>query len=80
VQVGDIHTGKWQRRLQFARNHVYSWFMNNMWFTNFPAYQEGEVTFTWSLTVNPGPFAPVAAAAFAQAARTGVAVSFGGMP
>ncbi|OGV71768.1 MAG: hypothetical protein A3K19_06820 [Lentisphaerae bacterium RIFOXYB12_FULL_65_16] len=80
VQVGDIHTGKWQRRLQFERNHVFSWVMNNMWFTNFPAYQEGEVTLTWSLTASAGAFSPAAAAAFAQAARTGVAVSFGGMP
>ena len=43
IQVGDIHTGKWAKRLQVESGHIYSWLMNNMWYTNFPAYQEGVV-------------------------------------
>jgi len=74
VQVGDIHTGKWQERLEPHTGHIYSWLMNNMWFTNFPAWQEGEVRLAWSLTVQDGRFDESAAAAFARTARVGVSV------
>ncbi|MBN1557782.1 MAG: hypothetical protein JW951_06510 [Lentisphaerae bacterium] len=60
VQIGDIHTGKWQKRLRIEHGHIYSWIMNNMWWTNFPAYQEGALTLTWSVFYQPGPFQPTA--------------------
>jgi len=72
VQIDDINTGKWAERLDVQRGHVYSWVMNNMWFTNFPACQEGEVSLGWSLTSHPGGFDRARAEAFAAAARVGV--------
>ncbi|MBI4026757.1 MAG: hypothetical protein HY360_17370 [Verrucomicrobia bacterium] len=75
VQVGDIHTGKWARRLRVDNGHLYSWVMNNMWFTNFPAYQEGTVEMTWALTVQRGAFNAQAAAEFARQIRDGVSVT-----
>jgi len=75
VQVGDIHTGKWARALTVSSGHVYSWVMNNMWFTNFPACQEGAVELAWSVTVRPGPFDPVDTERWARSARVGVVVA-----
>jgi hypothetical protein len=79
VQVGDIHTGKWARRLDVRSGQLYSWIMNNVWFTNFPAYQEGIVKLAWSVTGHVGPFDATAAASFAHAARIGVLSTHGVM-
>ena len=72
IQVGEINTGKWQKRLEVTRAHLYSWVMNNMWFTNFPAYQEGVVTLAWSLTSHGGGFDRKRAERFAAGARVGM--------
>jgi alpha-mannosidase len=45
VQLGDINLGKWQEQTKIEKPHIYSWIMNNYWYTNFLAKQEGE--FTW---------------------------------
>ena len=50
VQFGDINLGKWQERAVIERPHIYSWMMNNYWFTNFRASQEGEVKFDYAIT------------------------------
>ena len=71
IQVGDINTGKWLKRLEVTQAHLYSWVMNNMWFTNFPAYQEGVVTLAWSLTSHAGGFDRARAERFAAAAQVG---------
>jgi hypothetical protein len=46
VQFGGLNFGKWQELASIEKPHVYSWIMNNYWFTNFRATQEGE--FRWS--------------------------------
>ncbi|MCC6490963.1 MAG: hypothetical protein IT364_25975, partial [Candidatus Hydrogenedentes bacterium] len=46
VQFGGLNYGKWQEMAAVEKPHVYSWVMNNYWFTNFRASQEGE--FKWS--------------------------------
>ena len=74
VQIGDIHTGKWAPRLGRVSGHLYAWVMNNMWFTNFPVSQEGEVTLTWCITTHAGGFKVDRAAAFADAVRRGVSI------
>jgi hypothetical protein len=71
VQIGDIHTGKWQKKLEISSGHIYGWVMNNMWFTNFPAYQEGRMEFTWSLTSCSGEFSEQAVQQFAFHTRIG---------
>ena len=50
VQFGDINLGKWQKIAQVEKPYVYSWVMNNYWFTNFRASQEGEFRFNYVLT------------------------------
>ena len=46
----DINRGKWQTRLDFANGHVYAYVMNNYWFTNYLAGQEGENAFRFAIT------------------------------
>jgi len=53
VQFGDLNLGKWQEMAQITQPHVYSWIMNNYWFTNFCATQEGELHWSYYLTSTP---------------------------
>lgn len=50
VQLGDFNLGKWMRVTRVERPHVYSWVMNNYWFTNFRPQQEGEFRWRYDLT------------------------------
>jgi alpha-mannosidase len=50
VQLGDFNLGKWQPVTQIAKPHIYSWVMNNYWFTNFRTEQEGEFKWHYYLT------------------------------
>ena len=50
VQFGDINLGKWQKIAHVEKPYIYSWVMNNYWFTNFRAGQEGEFKFNYYLT------------------------------
>ncbi len=78
MQVGGINTGRWSKRLSVRNGHLYGWVMNNMWYANFPASQEGVVELSWSVESLSGSFDAAAAGAFARAARIGVAVAQGG--
>ncbi len=55
VQFSQINTGKWQKHLELKNPTVFSWIMNNYWFTNFKASQGGKLTFRYSLTTHRGP-------------------------
>ena len=50
MQLGEINLGKWQPVTRVAQPHVYSWVMNNYWFTNFRPTQEGEFRWSYFLT------------------------------
>jgi hypothetical protein len=50
IQLGDFNLGKWQRVARVERPHLYSWVMNNYWFTNFRVEQEGEFHWSYYLT------------------------------
>ncbi len=50
VQLGDFNLGKWQPVTRVEQPHIYSWVMNNYWFTNFRTEQEGEFKFDYFLT------------------------------
>jgi len=50
VQIGDLNLGKWQPIAKVEKPHVYSWVMNNYWYTNFRATQEGEFRWSYCLT------------------------------
>lgn len=55
VQFSQINTGKWQKVLELKNPAVFSWIMNNYWFTNFKASQGGKLTFRYSITPHRGP-------------------------
>jgi alpha-mannosidase len=50
VQLGDFNLGKWMPITRIAKPYVYSWVMNNYWFTNFRTEQEGEFKWNYYLT------------------------------
>jgi alpha-mannosidase len=50
VQLGDFNLGKWQPVTRVEKPHIYSWVMNNYWFTNFRNEQQGEFKFHYYLT------------------------------
>ncbi|HUX94282.1 MAG TPA: glycoside hydrolase family 38 C-terminal domain-containing protein [Bacteroidales bacterium] len=45
----DFNMGKFDRNPKAGKPWLYSWVMNNYWFTNFRAYQEG--AFSWSYQI-----------------------------
>jgi hypothetical protein len=46
----DFNMGKFERHPQPGKPWLYSWVMNNYWFTNFRAFQEGTVNWTYTIT------------------------------
>jgi len=46
-QFSDFNLGKFERYPKPGKPWLYSWVMNNYWFTNFRAYQEGAVNWTY---------------------------------
>jgi alpha-mannosidase len=50
VQLGDFNLGKWMPITKVNKPYVYSWVMNNYWFTNFRTEQEGEFKWHYYLT------------------------------
>jgi hypothetical protein len=50
VQLGGLNLGKFSRVANPESNSVYSWVFNNYWTTNFRAYQEGELKWSYKLT------------------------------
>ena len=45
----DFNMGKFERYPQPGKSWLYSWVMNNYWFTNFRAFQEGTVSWTYTV-------------------------------
>ncbi len=50
VQLGAFNLGKFSRIANPETNSIFSWVFNNYWTTNFRAYQEGELKWTYDLT------------------------------
>jgi len=46
----DINRGKWQTELPMTTGHLYAYVMNNYWFTNYQAAQDGRFTFRFSMS------------------------------
>ncbi len=49
-QFSDFNMGKFERYPKPGKPWLYSWVMNNYWFTNFRAYQEGGFSWTYQMT------------------------------
>jgi hypothetical protein len=46
----DVNRGKWPTRLEPTNGRIFSYIMNNYWFTNYRAEQGGDFTFQYSVT------------------------------
>jgi alpha-mannosidase len=68
MQFGGINTGRYAYRGTPASNLIYSWVLNNYWVTNFRASQDGEISWSYSITSDVNP-SPVDAARFGWGTR-----------
>ncbi|MGQ9731864.1 MAG: polysaccharide lyase family protein [Candidatus Zipacnadales bacterium] len=50
VCIGDINRGLWPEKLEVKNGHLYSYIMNNYWFTNYKADQSGPMQFRYAFT------------------------------
>ena len=46
----DINRGVWMKDLKVTNGHIFSYVMNNYWFTNYKASQGGKFTFRYFIT------------------------------
>jgi hypothetical protein len=49
-QFSDFNMNKYERYPKQGKTWLYSWVMNNYWFTNFRAYQEGGFSWSYQIT------------------------------
>ena len=49
-QFSDFNMSKYERYPKKGKTWLYSWVMNNYWFTNFRAYQEGGFSWSYQIT------------------------------
>jgi alpha-mannosidase len=49
-QFSDFNLGKFDRNPKPGKTWLYSWVMNNYWFTNFRAFQEGGFSWSYQIT------------------------------
>jgi hypothetical protein len=75
VTFGQLTFGQWLDHLQLTRGCLYSWLLNNFWYTNFPGYQLGELHFRFALTTGAGQLDGQAAVAFGRQVRQGLTVA-----
>jgi hypothetical protein len=74
VQVGQFNFGKWSDHLSLTRGALYAWLTNNFWYTNFPGYQHGELTFDFTIVAGGGDLDLEHVARVGEAVRVGVTV------
>jgi hypothetical protein len=53
VTLTDINRGQWLKHLDINNGHIFSYVMNNYWFTNYRASQGGEFTFRYFISSAP---------------------------
>jgi hypothetical protein len=53
--LGGLNLGNFSYDHKPASSHFYSWVLNNYWTTNFRAYQEGELTWRYFITLAEEP-------------------------
>jgi hypothetical protein len=50
ITLTDINRGKWPTHLEIKNGHIFSYIMNNYWFTNYKAAQGGDFSFRYYIT------------------------------
>jgi hypothetical protein len=74
VSLSDINRRRWPRNFSKTSPAVFSYVLNNYWFTNTPAGQSGDFLFRYVITSGPR-FDPAQAARMGREARTPLEVS-----
>ena len=69
VCLGDINRGRWPRKFSKPSSTVFSYALNNYWFTNTPPGQSGDFLFRYAITSGP-QFVPELTARFAREFRS----------
>ncbi len=64
VQLGQINTGKWLDNISIDNGTIFSYIMNNYWWTNSPASQGGRYWFSYAITSKRSGFDSVYANEF----------------
>ena len=64
VEFCGINSGRWLRELKITNSTLFSYIMNNYWWTNYKASQGGELCFSYAVTSHAGGYQPVAATRF----------------
>jgi alpha-mannosidase len=75
MQLGALTFGRWADHLRLDRACLYSWLTNNFWYTNFPGYQLGELTFRFAIVTGSGALDHTHVQHLAEATRVGVCVA-----
>ncbi|HXW82308.1 MAG TPA: hypothetical protein VEJ84_22615 [Acidimicrobiales bacterium] len=70
VHLGGVNTGRVVDHLDSSRPVVMSWALNNHWFVNFKAQQDGQIRLRYSLIGMPGHLDVAAAMRFSSEVRT----------
>ena len=74
VSLGDINRGRWPAKFTKASSAVFSYVLNNYWFTNTPPGQSGDFVFRYAIS-SGAQFDPQQATRFAREARASLEVS-----
>jgi hypothetical protein len=64
VMFGNIRTDEWSDTIDLDSGTVFSYFMNNYWFTNYRFHQGGRMTFRYAIRPHAGQFDPATATRF----------------
>ena len=67
VEFCEINSGRWLKELKITNSTLFSYIMNNYWWTNYKASQGGELRFSYSITSHSGRYRPVPATQFGWA-------------
>jgi alpha-mannosidase len=74
VSLADINRGHWPDHFIKSSATVFSYALNNYWFTNTPAGQSGDMTFRYAIT-SGGKFDAAEATCFGREARAPLEIS-----
>ncbi len=70
ITLCDINRGRWLPHADITNGWIFSYVMNNYWFTNYRAEQGGDLEFRYDLTSSSTPLSTTACEHFGKGATT----------
>lgn len=67
ITLSDINRGEWYARPHITNGYIFSYVMNNYWFTNYKADQGGDFRFRYAITSSAHPISALRCEQFANA-------------